>query len=479
MCCSPSLGLSKVMLEYRDKERSFWDWSSVPLFPTLNGFLPSRLWLSRLRWQSFKVLGGDGDSRAGRTVFLLEAFSLIALMCTFTVASLPGYRERHADSIVSFSATLDGISIPLAVFRVTSLVCAAVYATLFAVRLACVTALPSRTELVDLVAAAQAEGPEDQEFLLGGLGGAVRSSLGGRGASSPLSAHAPSLLHDGWEDSEEEEEEGLDERALFSTAAAQAEDASAALGGSGAAAAAPAGAAKGPTAYERGGITRGASRLAHFFLLPSSVVDLLSFFPAFLDLALGTPSGLLLLRVARFLRVLRLLRATSETLSFRLVKRSLRNASGALCFSLLPTLAVLLLIFSAAIFLCEGGRWDDTAQEFLRPDVTGTRSERTPFLSVVHSTWFVLVTLSTLGYGDMTPTSAVGKVVTSCAISSGIVCVWGPPPPQPGGWLQPRFDRLPQRKEDEGRPLLSPAAPHTSRKPPPTPLSFFLLAEKG
>ena len=404
------------MFSFRERTPHFWDFSAVPLLPAVASFLPERLACSACRWRAYKVASGDADSRCGRAVFLVDVLSILLLLTCFVVASLPQYREQ-APGVFAASA------LPSAVERTVSLACAGLYAALYAVRLACVTALPSREELAGLAAQVQRE--EELAGARGGGGGGGQGS-GGRSPLLPpsrqrlhaLTAAAPSLLQEeAWEDSEEEEEETAEERSAYAAAAAAEAAAAAARDGGGTGSAQP-------CSYSRGGLQRAALRLLHFALLPSSLMDLLSFLPVALDAALGAPPALLLLRALRFLRVLRLLRATSETLSFRLVRRSLHNASGALCFSLVPTLCVVLAFFSAAIFYCEGGEWrevDVPVAGYYRPDVSGTGLQLSPFRSVVHTAWFVMVTLSTLGYGDMTPTSAVGKVVTTAMIATGIM----------------------------------------------------------
>ena len=374
------------MYAFRERTKNFWDWQSVPFLPSVGSFLPSRYGCSSCRWRAYKVLGGDADSVLGRCVFLLDAFSIAALLLCFTVQSLPEYREQTPSQY-------QRSGVPHQVFSVVSLCSASLYLTLYSLRLLCVTALPGKEELPALLAEVQQESPEDGAALLP------------RSVSSVLQSRAPEA-GGSWEDSEVEAEEEVEEKVAW-------------------AASAPSGAAAAPCAYAAGGLCRALTRLAQFVLLPTSLIDLLSFLPVLLDLALGAPPGLLVLRVTRFLRALRLLRATTETLSFRLVWRSLQNAAGALLHALLPTLLVVLLMFSAALFYCEGGVWEtqEGVPGFYRPDVTGTRRELTPFRSVVHTWWFVLVTLSTLGYGDMVPTSAVGKVVTACTIAVGIILI--------------------------------------------------------
>merc|ERR1711904_756528 len=47
--------------------------------------------------------------------------------------------------------------------------------------------------------------------------------------------------------------------------------------------------------------------------------------------------------------------------------------------------------------------------------------DETPFPSIVHSFWFVIVTITTVGYGDAFPTTDIGKFVGTLTILGGIV----------------------------------------------------------
>merc|ERR1719379_235165 len=47
--------------------------------------------------------------------------------------------------------------------------------------------------------------------------------------------------------------------------------------------------------------------------------------------------------------------------------------------------------------------------------------EESPFQSIVHSFWYVIVTITTVGYGDISPTTPVGKTVGALTILNGII----------------------------------------------------------
>lgn len=59
-----------------------------------------------------------------------------------------------------------------------------------------------------------------------------------------------------------------------------------------------------------------------------------------------------------------------------------------------------------------------------RPWTSGTREpsfEETPFESIVHGFWFVIVTITTVGYGDMIPKTPAGKAVGTMMILGGVI----------------------------------------------------------
>lgn len=47
--------------------------------------------------------------------------------------------------------------------------------------------------------------------------------------------------------------------------------------------------------------------------------------------------------------------------------------------------------------------------------------EESPFYSIIHSFWYVIVTITTVGYGDLAPTTLAGKIVGSLTILNGII----------------------------------------------------------
>jgi voltage-gated potassium channel len=141
---------------------------------------------------------------------------------------------------------------------------------------------------------------------------------------------------------------------------------------------------------------------------PFALVDLIAILPAILGM-LGADD----LRVLRLLRLLRMLKLTRHSTAFTMVWDVFREEAqsiGAVLFILVIT-----LIMSGSIMYM----LENEAQ----PEV---------FASIPAAIWWALVTLTTVGYGDMVPTTVAGKVfgglvaivgVCTLALFSGLLTV--------------------------------------------------------
>ena len=59
---------------------------------------------------------------------------------------------------------------------------------------------------------------------------------------------------------------------------------------------------------------------------------------------------------------------------------------------------------------------------YLRPDVLGNeKAEVSPFNSIPRCFWWVVVTATTVGYGDMYPTTAGGKIIATITMIAGLL----------------------------------------------------------
>lgn len=129
-----------------------------------------------------------------------------------------------------------------------------------------------------------------------------------------------------------------------------------------------------------------------------SLVDLLAILPFLITL--GSYNAFLL-RLFRFFRLLRLARLGRYTDAWDVLGEALYSRRFELVIS--AGLAVVLLVFSSALlYLVEGAD---------QPDAFG---------SIPRALWWSIATLTTVGYGDVAPISALGRVFAGLTAVAGI-----------------------------------------------------------
>jgi voltage-gated potassium channel len=143
------------------------------------------------------------------------------------------------------------------------------------------------------------------------------------------------------------------------------------------------------------GALRGRLRFA---LTPMALVDLVSVLPFFLPL-LGVDARLV--RAMRTLRLLRLVKLTRYSHALQMVGRVLRGKGEELLTTFLLG-GVLLLISSSLMYFAEGEAQPDK------------------FSSIPASMWWGIVTLTTVGYGDVFPVTTMGKLLSAIISVLGI-----------------------------------------------------------
>ncbi|KAJ1946993.1 hypothetical protein GGF37_000770 [Kickxella alabastrina] len=153
-----------------------------------------------------------------------------------------------------------------------------------------------------------------------------------------------------------------------------------------------------------------------------TVVDALAIFPFYLEMAFQRDTSyefrFTILRIFRLLRVFSAFKYSSLLqLSIEVMIVAIKRSSDALlAFLLFVTLTVLL--FSALMYFAERGTWDDARQAFLTAD-----GEYSKFSSIPAAAYYSIVTLTTTGFGDMVPTTIIGKLVSFPMMIAGILLI--------------------------------------------------------
>jgi len=76
----------------------------------------------------------------------------------------------------------------------------------------------------------------------------------------------------------------------------------------------------------------------------------------------------------------------------------------------------IIIFFSLLIYVFERGSWDEQLGIWVREKSEG----ESPFSNIYNCSYFVIVTMTTLGYGDMFPRSSVGKVIALVSVFAGL-----------------------------------------------------------
>lgn len=128
------------------------------------------------------------------------------------------------------------------------------------------------------------------------------------------------------------------------------------------------------------------------------VIDLLSILPTYLSLLLPGSQALLVVRILRILRIFRVLKLMEYTEAGGMLIDALYRARRKIAVFLLAVLT-LVVIFGAAMYVIEG--------------------PENGFTSIPVSMYWAIVTMATVGFGDITPLTPLGQLVTSLLILIG------------------------------------------------------------
>ncbi|KAF9161840.1 hypothetical protein DFQ27_004334 [Actinomortierella ambigua] len=163
-------------------------------------------------------------------------------------------------------------------------------------------------------------------------------------------------------------------------------------------------------------------QLKRFLLSPLAIIDFLAIVPYYIELALTQDTSVFfrftILRLFRLLRVFRTFKYSSTiimTIEVMIVaiKRSMDALSALFFFFITGT-----MFFSTLLYFTERGTWDEDRQAFI-----DTNNNPSTFDSIPSAFWFVMVTITTTGYGDMVPTTFVGKLISFPAMMCGILLI--------------------------------------------------------
>lgn len=140
------------------------------------------------------------------------------------------------------------------------------------------------------------------------------------------------------------------------------------------------------------------ARLKYIFSM-QAIIDLLALLPFYLPFVF--PVNLVVLRVFRVFRLLRLFKVNRYTRALSTIGAVFKQKASQLISSML-VVALLMIIASVLMY---------NVEHDVQPEV---------FDNALSGLWWAIATLTTVGYGDIYPVTAMGKVLSSIIALLGI-----------------------------------------------------------
>lgn len=134
------------------------------------------------------------------------------------------------------------------------------------------------------------------------------------------------------------------------------------------------------------------------------VVDLLAILPTYLSLFFVGTQSLIVIRALRLLRVFRVLKLARMVRAERILGKALRNSATKIVV-FVGVVLTMVVIIGSAMYLIEG--------------------PQRGFTSIPQSMYWAIVTMTTVGYGDIAPQTVLGKLLASTVmiLGYGIIAV--------------------------------------------------------
>lgn len=132
------------------------------------------------------------------------------------------------------------------------------------------------------------------------------------------------------------------------------------------------------------------------------IVDLLAIIPTFVSLLLPGSQYLLVIRILRILRIFRILKLAPYLGESKMLIMALRASSRKITV-FIYTVMTLVVIFGSLMYVIEGGG--------------------NGFTSIPRSIYWAIVTLTTVGYGDISPQTVLGQSMASMVMITGYAII--------------------------------------------------------
>ena len=154
--------------------------------------------------------------------------------------------------------------------------------------------------------------------------------------------------------------------------------------------------------------TLSATKKSLYLVSANGIFDLLSFFPYIMTIIIqvvvpGTAT-IPFQRILMFLMFFSVFKLTRYSLGLQVLMKTIQTSLQELML-LLVCVGISLVLFSSVIYYFESSE------------------DSTDFNSIPATFWFTIVTMTTVGYGDLAPVTVAGKVFSALCAVFGVCCV--------------------------------------------------------
>ena len=132
------------------------------------------------------------------------------------------------------------------------------------------------------------------------------------------------------------------------------------------------------------------------------IVDLLALLPTYLSLLLPQAAPLLVIRLLRILRIFRVLRLLTLLDEANVLARALQRSARKI-FIFFSLVIILATIFGCLIYVVEG--------------------PEKGFSNIPESVYWAIVTITTVGYGDLVPATPLGRAISAIGMLIGYAVI--------------------------------------------------------
>lgn len=133
------------------------------------------------------------------------------------------------------------------------------------------------------------------------------------------------------------------------------------------------------------------------------IIDLLAIIPTYLSLIVAGTHTLVVIRILRLLRIFRVFKLVSFLKEGTIIMQALKASRPKITVFLVFVL-LLVTVMGAVMYTIEGG--EDSA-----------------FTSIPRSIYWAIVTLTTVGYGDIAPTTEIGQFIAAIVMILGYAVI--------------------------------------------------------